>query len=68
MKLKVPESGLLLRDTLQYVAFVLVAYGVGSLEADFVKAVVALVLGAGIVVLRMLLKQAGYETPNTPDA
>ncbi|MBU0847059.1 hypothetical protein KKH23_07685 [Patescibacteria group bacterium] len=48
-------------DGVLYVAFVLAGYGATAVADNFVNGLVALVLSAGLVVLRAFLKKKGYE-------
>jgi len=53
-------DNLIFRDTLLYVAVALIGYGAAILQTDFSKGLIALLVGAGIFVVRVVLKKKFY--------
>lgn len=51
------EDSLLLGDTLLYISMAFIAFGVKSIETMFWQGAVALVIAAGIVIVRAYLKK-----------
>lgn len=50
-------KGLLIEDTLLYIAAALIAFGLGILEASFAKGIISLVVAAILVIIRGYLKK-----------